>query len=318
MVMMQNSFARKMPVHKTWAPGTYTVRTERDRYGRIYQVKVPKPVDYLSDNLPANRSKFLPAGGAWQIGGTPTTPGVNATFGLGISQTDLDNLRRGLVLMIFSPGHVTSKLVPHRGMQYGFAPARAYPSLANGYFRANPGISLYQINQNMSIAQQKQEQQANSSFNTDALLAVAVFVSAGYAAYAINTASVVSGTTLAATPAVPASSAAVTDASTVMADAGGGAAAGGGGAAAGGGAAGWGSSLTSLLPSTADMEAAAEAAAIKQGKSWAGNLLTKKSLLPQTGGMLTTQPVNQQPTRSAGFNSATLLALVPLAAIFLK
>ena len=146
----------------------------------------PAVVNYSADNLMNNRTTFLPQGGAWMIGGTPATPGVNATFGLGISQADLDNMRRGLTLYRFSPAHVTPSHHNHSVLVRGrwvHAIAYAVP-FVNDYFRARPSTSLYDINSALSIDTQQSEQQQHRAGNINALTGVAIFATAGYLAYA--------------------------------------------------------------------------------------------------------------------------------------
>ena len=151
--------------------------------------------NFSADNLLAVRDKFLPPGGVWIIGGTPTTPGVNATFGLGISPADLDNLRRGLTLYSFAPAHISAAKGAHSYSMAGTAyHARAYPTpFVNDYFRARPSTSLYDINSALSRATQSDEQQQNRAGNINALEGIAIFATAGYLAYAAPAAGAAGG-----------------------------------------------------------------------------------------------------------------------------
>lgn len=153
---------------------------------------------YRAENLLNARSKYLPAGGAWFIGGHGVGPGVNSTFTQGIAQADLDNLRRGLKLYVFSPAHQLPSHHNHSVLVPGaWVHASATPeSDVNDYFSVNPNATLYDINDYLGRSEQAFEQQSNSTFNKDALIAVASFVTAGYAAAADT--SVVADTSAAA------------------------------------------------------------------------------------------------------------------------
>lgn len=137
---------------------------------------------YQAENLPANRDKVLPAGGAWLIGGSANTPGVNAAFGFGISQTDLDNLRAGKTLYKFSPARLVGAGMNHHVHVPGhWVHASAYVApLVNDYFRNNRQASLFQINQFSSETEQQFQQGQNRNFNQGALVAIATFATAGY------------------------------------------------------------------------------------------------------------------------------------------
>ncbi len=124
----------------------------------------------------------LPDNGFLMTGGNSSTAGVNMTFGRGISQSDLDNIRAGKTPYNFYPAHVMPILVPHRGMTYKQIPSHYAIFPSYNFVAANSNKGLFWINQQLSIQEQQFEQGQNRNFNTGALTAVAAFVGAGVVA----------------------------------------------------------------------------------------------------------------------------------------
>jgi hypothetical protein len=120
-----------------------------------------------------------------------------------ITAADYAALQAGMVLYGFTPAK-SVYAHNHSVGYYKHYPAAVYSlSLINGFWSANRGASMAQINSYLAAYNQNEKNAANRSFNVGAITAIAMFVGAGVAGAAAG-----AGTAAASAPATVSSTAA--------------------------------------------------------------------------------------------------------------